>query len=246
MALADRALEDEPAEPAPPRRRTHDQATRRAPTPVRLFDHLRPRTQSVSRRVLARIALGLLPAAIGLALVGCAARETPTADSPPPPPNLSGQTVMILPVQPSRGGVPDGLDDEIAYWLGERSRAIRWVDVPTLDRTLERAPELGIHLRSLAVASFLHAEVKRIGDPLFGDLRRLSALVDARFAVLPIAAAYVPDDEGGGRIEIAAAIIETVGGRVHWFGVVAGESGAPDSPATRASAAQALGRALFP
>ena len=45
---------------------------------------------------------------------------------------------------------------------------------------------------------------------------------------------------------LAAALIDTVGGRVLWFGVVAGAPGPPDDPAHAARAAQALARTLFP
>src|SRR5690606_28293579 len=108
-----------------------------------------------------------------------------------------------------------------------------------------RAPALGIPPRSLAVSVFHHAEVRNIGDPLFGDLRRLGALVEARYAILPVAAGYVTRAEGA-RVEVAAAIIDTLGGRVLWFGVVAGDVGEQASPALVASAAQALARTLFP
>src|SRR5690625_3425559 len=205
-------------------------------------------THAQGRRVrLARVALVASIGFVSVVLTGCATREPPGADQPPPPPpHLAGQGVMLLPVQPTRGAGPAGLDEELAYWFGEHARAVRWVFPPTLERALERSPGLGIHLRSLAVSSFFRAEVRRIGDPLFGDLRRLSALVDARFAIVPIAAAYVERPGEDGRVEIAAAVIETVGGRVHWFGVIAGESGPEDAPATAASAAQALARTLFP
>lgn len=184
---------------------------------------------------------------VALVLAACATREPPSADRPPPPPpGLGGQAVMLLPAQPTRGPVPDHLDTELAYWFDERAPAIRWTFPPALERGLERAPGLGIRLRSLDVSSFFRAEVRRIGDPLFGDLRRLAAIVDVRFAIVPIAADYVEKPDGTGRLEVTAAVIEAVGGRVHWFGVVAGEPGAPDAPATTASAAQALARTLFP
>ena len=47
-------------------------------------------------------------------------------------------------------------------------------------------------------------------------------------------------------VEIAAAIIDTLGGRVLWFGVVGGGTGDQADPALAASAAQALARTLFP
>jgi hypothetical protein len=151
---------------------------------------------------------------------------------------------MLLPVQ-GRGGVPDGLDDELAFWLAERGRNVHWVLPDAIDEVVARSPTLGIRPRSLEVSVFHYAEVRNIGDPLFGDLRRLGALVDARYAILPVAAGYVTRAEGV-RVEIAAAIIDTLGGRVLWFGVVGGGTGDQADPALAASAAQALARTLFP
>ncbi|HEX6939706.1 MAG TPA: hypothetical protein VF158_09855 [Longimicrobiales bacterium] len=188
-------------------------------------------------------------AAAALLLAGvlaCVHRAPPSADAPaPPPPDLSGLPVMVLPVQPGRTGVPAGLEAELAYWLQARAPDVRWILPDAIDAALARIPTLDIRPRALAVSVFQRAEVRNIGDPLFGDLRRLGALVEARYAILPVAAAYVPRPEGE-RVEIAAAIIDTLGGRVLWYGIVAGEPGDGGSPAVVASAAQALARALFP
>jgi len=180
-----------------------------------------------------------------LLILACSGRQPPSADRPAPPaPDLSGRSVMLLPVQ-SGSGVPGGLDSELAFWLTERGPDVRWVLPDAIDQALARSPTLGIHPRSLEVSVFHYAEVRNIGDPLFGDLRRLGALVDARYAILPVAAGYVTRAEGV-RVEIAAAIIDTMGGRVLWFGVVGGETGDQADPALVASAAQALARTLFP
>lgn len=188
-------------------------------------------------------------AAVGLAIAAAAAcmrREPPSAGRPAPaPPDLAGRSVMLLPVQPGSGAVPPGLDAELAFWLTERAPGVTWVLPAAIDRALARSPTLGIRPRALAVSSFMRAEVRRIGDPLFGDLRRLGALVQARYALVPVAGAYIPRPEGG-RVEVAAALIDTIGGRVLWFGVVGGEPGDAGSAAVVASAAHALARALFP
>lgn len=187
-------------------------------------------------------------AVLGAALLlvaACSSRQPPSADRPAPPaPDLSGFPVMLLPVQAGRG-VPEGLDDELAFWLTDRGPGVRWVLPEQIDAAIARSPSLGIHPRSLAVSVFQYAEVRNIGDPLFGDLRRLGALVEARYAILPIAAGYVTRAEGV-RVEIAAAIIDTMGGRVLWYGVVGGETGDQAGSALVASAAQALARTLFP
>ncbi|MBI4544978.1 MAG: hypothetical protein HY703_07285 [Gemmatimonadetes bacterium] len=216
------------------------------------------------------LAAGLLAAA-----GACASKAPPSAERPPPPPpDLAGMTVMVLPLQPGTwpgsvaaapprqpaSGQPAGraaegagtgreqhdVDSEIAYWLGERGPRVRWVFPPRLERALARTPALGIQLHSLAVSSFYRAKVQRIGDPLFGDLRRLGALVDARYALLPVAGGYVAAVAGGSQVEIAAALIDTIGGDVLWFGVFRGVAGDLQDPALIPTAAQALARGLIP
>jgi len=153
---------------------------------------------------------------------------------------------MLLPVQ---GGLPDAaaVEAELAYWLLELGAATRWVLPATLEQMVARSPALHVPLGNLAIQSFHRAQVRNIGDPLFGDLRRLGAFADARYALVPVRGGYIPGEAGReGRVEIAAALIDTVGGAVLWFGVVAGQNGPPGSPATTASAARALARTLFP
>jgi hypothetical protein len=188
------------------------------------------------------------------ALTACAARaEPPSPDRPAAtrPPDLTGASVMVLPAQaaPGAGTLPDaepvpGLDRELSFWLAESAPRVEWVFPPALERALQRSPSLDIRLHALAVSSFHRAEVEIIGDPLFGDLRALGALVDARYALLPVAAAFVPaaDSAGQGRVELRVALIDTRGGRVLWFGALAGQTGPAGSPATVATAAQAVAR----
>jgi hypothetical protein len=192
-------------------------------------------------------------------LAGCGGRTLPAADDRLRlAPDLTGQRVMVLPAQPGAwGGVPVAgatldpaeLDAELGFWLTDGAPRVQWVLPPELARALARSPGLGIELGSLAVGSFRRAEVRRIGDPLFGDLRRLSALVDARHALVPVAAAFVEvaGGEGAqGRVEVAAALIDTFTGRVLWFGVVGGEPGRLADGAVIATAARALARAIAP
>src|SRR5690606_41262834 len=133
------------------------------------------------------------------AVGGCGRRPVPAPERPPPRPrDLGGAGVMGLPVQPGGGGgggrrtpAPAGLDAELAYWLEERAPRVRWTFPPALEKALVRSPALDIRLRELPVSSFLRMQVERIGDPLYGDLRRLGALADARYALVPVAANYV-------------------------------------------------------
>lgn len=181
-----------------------------------------------------------------LAATGCAGRTAPPSPDEPsgPPPDLQGATVMVLPAQTADARAVPGLDREIAYWLAERGPRVRWVFPPALRDALARSPALGIQLDALAVNAFARGEVKNIGDPLFGDLHSLGVLTNAGVALVPVRAVWVSDGAGSGRIEIGVALIETTGGRVLWFGVVAGSPAEEGSAAGSASAAQTLARRI--
>jgi hypothetical protein len=153
---------------------------------------------------------------------------------------------MVLPVQGGRAPAAAGLDAELAYWLADYAPGVKWVFTPALERALSRSSALEVPIHTLAVASFHYAKVERIGDPLYGDLRRAGAIVGARYALLPVSGSYKGGEGETGRVEITAALIDTVGGNVLWYGVVAGERGAPDDPATTASAARTLAQTLAP
>lgn len=188
-----------------------------------------------------------------LALPACSAKPAPprAEDAQRLPPPLAGRTVFVLPAQPLPGAgaaggeaVP-GLDADVAYFLAERAPGVRWIFPPEVEKAARAAPTLRIDTRALQVDSFHRMKVERIGDPLFGDLHSLGLLLDARYALLPYAAALVLEPGGTeGRVELALAIIDTSDGDVLWTGVVAGERAAPGAPAATASAASALARLL--
>lgn len=185
-----------------------------------------------------------------LLVLGCGREPAPSPDLPQPAvPNLVGMDVMVLPAQPTPGGVPAGFDEAFGALLEADAPRVDWILPPELDRAVARAPWLDIQPRSLAVSILRAPEAERIGDPLYGDLRRLGSIVDARYAVVVYQARYAPppDSIGGhGRIEVAAAIIDTIGGRILWRGLVAGERGPSDDEVVLATAVQALVRMVAP
>ena len=113
-----------------------------------------------------------------------------------------------------------------------------------MQEALDRSPGLNARIRGLPVGMFSSAEVRRIGDPLYGDLRRLSSLVDAEVALLPVRAWARPDPEGA-RLRLTTALIHVRTGRVLWYGVVEGEPLDPATPVALASAVDALARTLL-
>jgi hypothetical protein len=197
---------------------------------------------------LRRAAVAALPLAI---LSGCSAfaasTEAPTAGaSRGGVPNLIGVPVMVLPVQSTRG-VSGNADAELADALGARGDGVRWLMPPALRSMLARSPALDVPIDALPVGVFLDAQVDRVGDPLYGQLRRLAALANGRIALIPVEVRHRPDTpERPGAIEVVATLIDTTTGRVVWFGVVEGASGGGADPRALASAADALARRLVP
>ncbi|MGQ0561567.1 MAG: hypothetical protein ACT443_06805 [Gemmatimonadota bacterium] len=199
-----------------------------------------------------------MPITLLLALVfaGCGGIKT----APPMPgaasaPSLRAATVMVFPVQ--NGTVPSAeagarhwpveraaLDAEIAYWLQQGAQRARWLLPETIDRTLARSPALNLDPRALAVGSFQRAQVRRIGDPLFGDLARLAAVLNANVALIPVAAEFVGADAATAVLNIATAVIDPTDGDVIWFGVITGVEPGAGNHAAVATAAQAFARAF--
>ena len=157
-------------------------------------------------------------------------------------PDLRGQRVLVLPVQ-LQAGVPQGLepDFELAHALRTLGTQTQWDFPPDLERALRRSPGVNAPMRDLPVGFFLVAEVDRIGDPLYGDIRRLAAFTGADVALLPVELRY--GEEGAFRL--TAALISVRTGRVGWFGVVQGAPGGAEEPASLATVADALARAVL-
>ncbi len=181
---------------------------------------------------------------LGLFTAACGGRAAPptAGASQGGIPDLRGVQVMVLPSQ-SVVGLPVSPDHELAFALAERAPGVRWLTPDDLRRVLARSPGVRIDIDALAVGIFLRGEVQRVGDPLFGDLRRLAAMTDAEVALIPVRVRFRPGTEGvPAATEIAAALVNARSGRVYWFGVVDGVEGVADDPRVLASAADALAR----
>jgi hypothetical protein len=134
------------------------------------------------------------------------------------------------------------IDEEIAYALPARTSKVTWTLPAEIEGILRRSPGIEANLHDLPVGIFLQAEVNRIGDPLYGELRRMTTLVGADFALIPVQLAYTAE----GRYTLAAAILNPVTGRVAWFGIVQGIVGAANAPGTVASVVDALAQMVVP
>ncbi len=192
----------------------------------------------------------LLGVSAVVALVGCGGGVAPP---PAPgqnrgvPPDLRGRRVVLLPVQEviGVGGDPYA---ELVFTLTDRGREIDWILEEEVSAALSRSPALDARTRGLPVGLFLQAEVDRVGDPLFGQLRRMSGLVDADVILLPILASFQANENvpgSGPRVRLTATMIDARTGRVFWFGVEEGGDFPAGDPRGLASAVEALARTVL-
>lgn len=160
-------------------------------------------------------------------------------------PDLTGRTVMVLPVQ-AVGRVGGDPDAELAFALQSRMDRVDWVMPEALRGAVKASPSLDVRLEGLPVGMFLRTEVERVGDPLFGILRRLGALTGGEAALIPVQVGYLADPAGAGEgtARVTAALLDVRSGYVLWFGVEEGEPGAAEDVAVVASAFDALARRL--
>jgi len=207
-------------------------------------DRQRPRGVGVS-------GLGLAVAA--LALLACAACGPKVVDPPRPgestgiAPVLRGRTVLLLPVQVVAGVAGDA-DAELAYALKDRGGDVSWIEEDAILESLRRSPGIDARTRGLPVGQFQAAQVRRIGDPLYGQIRRMSALFDADAVLLPVSATFQPNEEvigSGPRVRLTVALIEPRTGQVVWFAVEEGGEFDPGDPRGLASAVETVARALL-
>jgi hypothetical protein len=159
---------------------------------------------------------------------------------------------MLFPVQ-SLQGVGTQADGELAYALGQRNANVDWVLPEDMRRASATSPGLDVRLQGLPVGMFMQSEVRRVGDPLFGYLRRMGALVSSDVALLPVLVRHRPSSAAtvdrpavSPAVEIAAALIAVRSGEVLWFGVEQGQPGGAEDPRALATAAEALSRRLLP
>jgi hypothetical protein len=190
---------------------------------------------------------GPLLVAAALALGACGTRSA----APPEPgtirgvaPDLRGIRVLLLPVQQNLG-VRGDLDAELSYALRERGRDVAWIAASELEAMLARSPAMQARTRGLPVGIFVQAEVQRVGDPLYGELRRIAALVNAEAVVLPVQATLEVTPGEDPKIRLWTALIDVRSGRVPWFAVLEGGAFPQGDPRALASAVEEVSRSLL-
>lgn len=175
---------------------------------------------------------------------------------------LSGRTVLVLPVQYVQDtpegwiggarGERDALrqaDTEIAFALSEQPGRADWVLPEEQIETLRRQPSVRVDVNMLSVDQVRRegSDLERIVDPLYGEIRLLAALFDARYAIWPYEFFYrEPSKESEGRVAVRALLLDTRTGDVLWQGLILGGDEPPTSAGALASTAQAFAVRVSP
>lgn len=187
---------------------------------------------------------------LAAAVSACGGRSVP---EPAPgasvgfPPDLRGRRVVLLPMQRNQG-VRGDVDAEIRFAFSDLGREVEWVFEDEVREALDRAPTIDADTRGLPVEAFNQAIVERVGDPLYGQLRRISALVDGEVILIPIRATFEPNEtivNSLPRVRLSATLIEPRTGRVLWFGIEEGQDLPQSDPRALASAVETLARSIF-
>lgn len=197
-----------------------------------------------------------------------------------------GVPVVLLPVQSavplpsgawpagasSRGALLEQVNAEIQFAFEELGPgAADWRTPQEIVDLAARNPTLNVEPRQVA-ASLLQGTVKgdRVPAPLHGQLRRISALFDTRYMMIPLTLGWEPDSTatasagdstpapdsaagpGGpearttGRAALDMALVDIRRGLVMWRGTLYGERAPRDSPALLATLAARLAEGAAP
>lgn len=190
----------------------------------------------------------------------------------------AGVPVVVFPVQ-SAAPLMDGswpgdqlsldstletIDAELAFAFGETRAGEYWVAPPQVVAQVKRNPMIGVDPERLAYQGLLNkpkAE-EQLYEPLHGQLRRIAALFDARFVVVPLRLGFEPlapaddptagadgevsadavrpaseDGDQAGKAVLLIAMIDIRRSAVMWHGTITGEAAAVHSPALLATLA---------
>lgn len=192
----------------------------------------------------------------------------------------SGVSLVVTPVQsvaplPS-GSWPGGADtrrealaavnSEMDFAISEEPLARRWTPPAEVVEQVGRNPLLDVDPRHLAYRGLLaERDEPRLYEPLHGQVRKLSALLDARLVAVPLRLWYAPADTaaageaggdaggrdrpaeasgGAGRAVLRVAVVDARSGRVLWKGTIVGDPAPGGSSAALATLARNFVRTL--
>jgi hypothetical protein len=189
----------------------------------------------------------LVAVIVTLGVAGCGGGKPkpqqvePAPAKPLPTAGISGQDVAVYPLTmllaadslhwdsllPNRRASLDKADSIIGALLQERSPEVNWVLPPKLRRSAAQAPGMLTNPDQMATSLLRGPLVDNIPDPLRGQMRTLTGMANARFALVPASLIYVMAPTGRGRAELTIVMADTRTGMIGYRTVATGEGTDP-------------------
>ena len=117
-------------------------------------------------------------------------------------------------------------DSLLEVALTERAPEVTWVLPDELRRAARTAPGMLTDPDRMATSVFRN-NVRKIPDPLWSQMRRLTGVVGDRLALVPASLFFFADSLGGGRAELTVVLAEVRLGEVRWPTVAKGTGDTP-------------------
>jgi hypothetical protein len=185
------------------------------------------------------VVLALLVLSPALAGLACGGKGDPAEQPPPAPLDLAGVRVMLVPV---RIGEPASLEPELVFWLTDRGADTDWIRPAEIEEATASIPtRFALDAPRRVIEG--QGGQRRLADPLYGDLRRLGAVLQAEMALVPLGT-RIRTDSAGVTVDLTAVLASIRGGRVLWMHTVRAGS-APSVDEGVARAAETLARTLI-
>jgi hypothetical protein len=202
------------------------------------------------------VRLFFLIAAVTLSLA-CAAKPAETGPSPEPLrplERMTGQQIVVLPVQylsstdslgwqqqiPNRAAFLATLDEQIEAELSRRGLGQTWKFGPEVERASKLNSIIMTDARSLS-AEWLRGRVlpeTTVRDPLASQVRGLVGLKGQRYAILPVEVRLENRGSGTAVAILRVVMIDARMAMIRWVGEVASDPMKTVSPALTASVAR--------
>jgi len=154
----------------------------------------------------------------------------PSPTAPLPTAGLAGLRVVVYPLTliaaddrlgwtaaltPRRVAL-NHTDSLLSETLTGRAPEVQWVLPPALRQAARRAAPVVVDPDQMATSLLRGARLAKLPDPLWSQMRSLTALAGERYALVPASLIFRPAEEGGGRAELTMVLADVRSGMIEW------------------------------
>ncbi|MBI2536748.1 MAG: hypothetical protein HYW06_07265 [Gemmatimonadetes bacterium] len=168
-----------------------------------------------------------------LAIACSGSQPTATAPSPTAPlptAGLAGLKVVVYPLTliaaddrlgwtpaltPRRTAL-NHADSLLGETLAGRAPEVQWVLPPAVRQAARRAAPVAVDPDQMATSLLRGRRLAKLPDPLWSQMRSLTAVAGERYALVPASLIFVPATEDGGRAELTLVLADVRSGAIEW------------------------------